>query len=123
MTVIRNTRTKGAQAEDHACAFLQQCKLKLIERNYQCLFGEIDLIMRDRDDTLVFIEVRSRKNLSYADPIESISWAKQKKIIKSATHYLQKRKWFDKVHCRFDVVGITGDQLEWIKNAFSINFY
>lgn len=115
-------RNLGEQAEQRACVFLQKQKLVLLERNYQCLFGEIDLIMRD-GNTVVFVEVRRRSHLQYANPIESVTVTKQKKIIKSATHYLQKRRWFDKVHCRFDIVGITHDQLEWIKDAFSVNHF
>lgn len=115
-----NTRKFGSVAEDLACNYLQANGLLLVERNFYCRLGEIDLIMRDRDD-IVFVEVRSRKHhLADSDlnPIDSIDLYKQKKIVNSATFFLQKKRWLDKVNCRFDVIGIHNSQLEWIKNAF-----
>lgn len=108
----------GQQAEQRACAFLENKGLKLLARNYRCTFGEIDLIMRD-DEVVVFVEVRKRSDSYFASAIESVDLTKQRKLIKTATHYLQKQHWFDKVPCRFDIIGITQDQIEWIQDAFS----
>jgi putative endonuclease len=108
----------GHKAEHEAFVFLEKKGLKLLARNYHCIFGEIDLIMRDRNH-IVFVEVRKRSRTYFASAIESVNFTKQRKLIKTATHYLQKQRWFDKVQCRFDVVGISEDQLEWIKDAFS----
>lgn len=108
----------GQQAEKQACVFLEEKGLKLLARNYHCVFGEIDLIMRDQDD-VVFVEVRKRTNTDYGDAIESITLIKQRKLIKTATHYLQKLQWLDKVPCRFDIIGISLNQIEWIKDAFT----
>lgn len=112
----------GQEAEEQACVFLQIQGLKLLVRNYHCPLGEIDLIMLDQQE-VIFIEVRKRSHRDYANPLESITPMKQKKIIKTALHYLQKQRWFDKVHCRFDVIGISHNQCEWIKDAFSVNHF
>ena len=84
--------------------------------------GEIDLIMID-GDTLVFVEVRYRENNSFCTPLETITRAKQRKIIKAASHYLTTKVKTHNIPCRFDVVGVTRDanqqyQYEWIKSAF-----
>lgn len=110
-------RTIGNLAEEKACQFLLAKGLILIARNFYCRCGEIDLIMRDRDD-IVFIEIRSRVSSHFGNAIESIDKTKQKKLIRSAKFYLQQRNWYDKVNCRFDVVGLSTSGCEWIKNAF-----
>ncbi len=112
----------GQQAEELACQYLQKHKLKLITQNYHCRRGEIDLIMQDQQ-TLVFVEVRFRKNARFGSALESIDHKKQVKIIITAEHYLlqSKHDYFD---YRFDVIAImpsqNSDQAEitWIKNAF-----
>lgn len=111
----------GQRAELKACLYLQKQGLKLIRQNYTCFHGEIDLIMRDKED-IVFIEVRCRSRIDYGRSAETITLAKQKKIIRAATHFLQKNEWLYKVCSRFDVIAIERKdnkwQLEWIKNAF-----
>ncbi|MHB1948622.1 MAG: YraN family protein [Gammaproteobacteria bacterium] len=114
-----DTREIGQQAEQDACDFLEKNGLKLLARNYRCALGEVDLIMRDEQNTVVFIEVRKRSHHQFASAIESVTQSKQRKVIKTATHYLQKQNWFDKVACRFDIVGMSKDEIEWIKDAFS----
>lgn len=109
----------GYQAEQQACTFLEKKGLKLLARNYRCVFGEIDLIMRDYDDTVVFVEVRKRSHDDFATAIESVTLTKQRKVIKTATHYLQRQNWFDKVSCRFDIIGLVHDEIEWLQDAFS----
>lgn len=113
-----DTREIGQEAETLACHWLEKKGLKLLTRNYRCIFGEIDLVMRDNTE-VVFIEVRKRSNVNYGSAVESVTFAKQRKLIKTAMHYLQKLHWFDKVQCRFDIVGISNGQIEWIKDAFS----
>ena len=76
-----NKRQFGKQLESEACDFLLQQGLTLITKNYNCKMGEIDLIMRDRDDYLVFVEVRYRKSSKYGNGAESISRFKRCKII------------------------------------------
>ncbi len=111
----------GKQAEQLACVYLQKQGLKLIERNFHCRRGEIDLIMQD-GQTLVFIEVRYRRNAYHGSALESITNLKQSRIITTAQHYLMQSGWPH--NCRFDVVAITADltdQIRWIRDAFQSN--
>ncbi len=87
-----------------------------MESNYRCRHGEIDLIMRD-GDTLVFVEVRYRRNRDYGGAAASVGRNKIRKIVKTGLHYLQ-RHHLDTA-CRFDVVAIDGDgEPQWIQRAF-----
>lgn len=123
------SQKKGQHFEHFAEHYLKNRGLKLVARNYSCRFGEIDLIMRD-GESLVFVEVRYRKNPLFGTALDSITPTKQKKISKTAQHYLQTHDWTKKLFCRFDALGIigAGDQdmpnkdnhkAEWIKDAFS----
>ena len=111
----------GKFAEDLACKHLKKRGLKLIARNYRCALGEIDLIMND-DSVFVFVEVRLRSVSSYIDGLESITFSKQQKIIRTASHYLQRNDLLNKVECRFDVISVRRDKkqfaCEWVKQAF-----
>ncbi len=114
-----NRRAKGFAYEDLACEYLKNEGLSLITKNFFSRQGEIDLIMQHQD-TLVFIEVRFRKNLNYGGAKESITPSKQKKIRKTALYYMKtKGREFD---ARIDVITITGENknqtIEWIQNAF-----
>lgn len=108
---------RGALAEEAAADFLITRGLRLLERNYRCRFGEIDLVMTD-GRTLVFVEVRYRRNKSFGGAVESITGAKREKLLRAARHYMAARKGFPA--CRFDAVLLNGDteELEWIENAF-----
>lgn len=111
---------RGQWAEDQALRFLTQQGLKLVGRNYHSQYGEIDLIMKDQDK-LVFIEVRFRKSNRYGNPAESITPAKQTKIVNTANHYLASNHYQGPI--RFDAVAISPDntgenQINWIKDAF-----
>ncbi len=118
-----NHFNKGQLAEDMACQHLQQQGLILLQKNFHSRFGEIDLIMQHQQ-TLVFVEVRYRKNRDFGGPAASITPAKQKKIEKTALFFMQKKG--REFNARFDVLAICGDNLqkpqqlniEWIKNAF-----
>lgn len=118
-----STRHVGQAAELTALQFLKRNGLRIITRNYHCPYGEIDLIMRDRED-IVFIEVRSRSRIDYGTAAESVNGRKKRKLIKAATHFLQKNGLLYKVSSRFDVVAIhqTDQQtkLDWIVNAFTV---
>lgn len=108
----------GAQAEQLAALFLQRQGLKLVETNYRCRFGEIDLICKDKD-TLVFVEVRLRGSDAYGGAAASITVHKQHKLVLAARHYLQQLRATP--DCRFDVVllrSLRDNDVEWIKSAF-----
>lgn len=104
----------GATAENDALAYLQQHGLRLIERNFRCKTGEIDLIMRD-DSSLVFVEVRKRASMRFGGAAASVSAQKQIKLIRTAQFYLM--RYTMQPVCRFDVIAIDGGRLTWIKNA------
>jgi putative endonuclease len=114
----------GQDAELEACAYLQKMGFILIEQNYSCKQGEIDLIMQDQDH-IVFVEVRVRHNDELGNALESITRSKINKLIRAATHFLQSEKCLYKVTSRFDVIAIQPVkgvmQLEWIKNAFTVD--
>jgi|SRR5580704_8009331 putative endonuclease len=116
-----NRREIGKEVELKALKFLQAKGLCLIVQNYTCKMGEVDLIMQDKED-IVFVEVRSRNRLDYGSASDTINHTKQRKIVKTATLFLQKNGWLYKVYSRFDVVVLqfidNEWQLEWIKNAF-----
>jgi putative endonuclease len=113
-----DTTTRAGQlAEDLAAHFLEQRKLKVIERNYHCRGGEIDLICRD-GKTLVFVEVRLRRNGDFGGAAASITPAKQGRIAHAARHYLSSKRKPDH-DCRFDCVLLDGESIEWVKDAFS----
>ena len=118
MLDILSRKDKGTWYEQKACKLLKNAGLSLLQKNYHCPFGEIDLIMRDKDE-IVFIEVRGRTKTHFACALESIDSHKQKKLLKSAQHYLHTKNWIDKVNCRFDVVGFNEQKTTWIKDAFS----
>jgi putative endonuclease len=111
------SKNKGVASEQLACDYLLARGLQLIERNFSCRYGEIDLVMKD-DDTIVFIEVRYRKNRNFGGASASVTPAKQRRIIKTALSYLQQN--MSESNMRFDVVGIEGNQakIEWIQAAF-----
>ncbi|WP_280153533.1 YraN family protein [Piscinibacter sp. XHJ-5] len=116
--------TKGAGDEGEARAWehLQRHGLALVQRNYRVALGsrarggEVDLILRDRDGTLVFVEVRTRKCDSLVRAAASITAVKRRSIVLAAQHYLQ--RFATPPACRFDVVAIDGEQIEWLKAAF-----
>ncbi|MDR2298250.1 MAG: YraN family protein [Comamonas sp.] len=114
-----NTTARGQLGEDAALAYLQRQGLKLVERNYRTPGrggGEIDLILRDRDGSLVFVEVRSRNTGRYGGAGGSISSVKQGRIVLAARHYLT--RFVAPPPCRFDVVLLEGAELQWLKAAF-----
>jgi putative endonuclease len=115
--MTRQARAHGNLAEALAADHLQLRGLRLIERNYRCRLGEIDLILAD-GPTLVFAEVRLRRNPDYGGAAASITAAKRQRILGAARHYLSGRP---ERPCRFDVVlldGLDPDRIEWIKDAF-----
>ena len=108
-------------SEDIAAEFLQRQGLELLVTNYRNRTGEIDLIMID-DQTLVFVEVKQRRDSQFGRPEESVGMAKQAKLRRTAASYLQHHDRSQSWPCRFDVVAITGGPhapvCRWIQNAF-----
>lgn len=116
------TRQLGQAGEDRALHCLQAAGLRLVERNYRTPGrggGEIDLIMRDAEGTLVFVEVRSRSRHGYGGAGGSIDGGKQARIVYAAQCYLQ--RWPAPPPCRFDVVLIEPGRpegMQWLRAAF-----
>ncbi|MES9971482.1 MAG: YraN family protein [Candidatus Thiodiazotropha sp.] len=110
----------GQEAEQQALDFLESKGLRLQERNFRCKTGEIDLVMRDAE-ALVFVEVRFRQSNDYGRALETVTAAKQRKLLNTANRYLQMKR-IDSA-CRFDVIALNGSgstPIEWIKNAIQI---
>jgi len=108
---------RGAAAEELAAVFLEGQGLRIVERNYRCRFGEIDLVARS-GAVLVFVEVRARKSEAFGGAAGSITAAKRRRLVAAARHYLAKHRVSRA--CRFDVVLIRGreQEIEWLANAF-----
>lgn len=113
--------SRGRDAEERACRYLEQQGMVLAERNYRSPFGEIDLIMQDRA-TLVFVEVRYRTRGDFGSAAETVDARKQGRLRATAEYYLQNTPRASKKACRFDIVAITGDSDEadfhWLRNVF-----
>ena len=123
-----NSYHKGLALENIAANYLQTNGLLILQHNFHCPFGEIDLVCKNQSnglpnhqDELIFVEVRYRKNINYGTPEETITRTKQKKILLAIEHYLAQNKWTINLPYRIDVIamsGLLGDlNIEWIQNA------
>jgi putative endonuclease len=118
-------QASGDGGEARALAYLQRQGLALVERNYRVArgpsrrAGEVDLILRDRDGTLVFVEVRTRAGLQAGGAAASVTPAKRQRLVYAAQHYLLRLPTLPP--CRFDVVAIDGDQMQWLPAAFDLS--
>ncbi|MEO8809052.1 MAG: YraN family protein [Rhodanobacter sp.] len=114
-------RAAGDGFEQRACAELERAGLTLLARNYATRHGELDLVMAE-GDTVVFVEVRYRKNPGHGDAAASVTAAKQSRLILAAQHWLAAHPRHARRPCRFDVVGYDGPadaiQRQWLRGAF-----
>lgn len=113
------SKQAGDAAEDRALDHLVQAGLRLLARNYRTPGrggGEVDLVMREPDGTLVFVEVRRRAGAAFGGAAASVGRTKQRRIVFAARHYLMRLA--TPPPCRFDVIGIEGGQIEWLRAAF-----
>ena len=142
MSPSRDRSTRGHQAEASARSYLESKGLKCLHANFRCRLGELDLIMRD-GSSLVFVEVRYRRDSRFGNGAASVTRSKQHKLIQAARFYLAGRPRLASVPCRFDVVSIAPQQtpgnrpqktperspqeaprdhelsIDWIRNAFN----
>ncbi len=113
----------GQEGEDLAAGFLRKKGYQLVERNYRCKTGEVDLIALDRN-VVVFVEVKTRSDHSFGSPFEAVEARKQRKMIQAARYFLHEHR-LDQRDARFDVVGISwqGERpvVEHIENAFEVS--
>jgi len=115
--MAQNKRKTGSHYEEQVAAFLEERGFTILERNFRCRSGEIDLIARD-GAYLVFIEVKYRKNSDCGTSLEAIDYKKAFQIRKIAGIYLYQKRYPENVPCRFDAAGVDGDKITYIKNAF-----
>lgn len=101
---IHEKRNLGNGGEQIAVEYLEKMKYQILERNFYCRQGEIDIIAKDKDE-IVFIEVKTRTNSNYGKPSESVNNIKQKHMYKSARYFLYKMDWLD-LFIRFDIVEV-----------------
>ncbi len=116
---------QGEDAEAACCVYLKSQGLKLVDNNFSCRYGEIDIIMLNKK-ILVFVEVRFRKNNTFGGGLESITTAKQRKLRRTAELFLQQNRQYE--NARFDVVSMSKNNqtnkhsqqynFDWIQNAF-----
>lgn len=110
----------GKTGEDLAIKYLKSNKFKILDRNFRCSLGELDIVAREKD-TIIFIEVKTRRSADIVEPFESVGRKKQEKIRALAEFYLQEKNCAD-FEVRFDVISIVSDdrenRFEHIKNAF-----
>ena len=120
--IFPNKRDIGDKHEAYAVDVIKQAGLEIVEKNYLCKLGEVDIIARSEHD-MIFIEVRYRRSESYGGALQSVDKKKQRRIGLAANHYLQKHNLTNKVACRFDVFAITGSlnhlNYQWVKAAFN----
>lgn len=115
-------KSRGDLAEDRALRYLQQQGLQLIERNYRVAAGpharggEVDLILRERDGTRVFVEVRARASTPQGGTAASVTPAQQRRLVYAARHYLLQQA--SPPPCHFDVLALDGEQISWLRAAF-----
>lgn len=113
----QNKRETGRRYEEQAAAFLTKSGYEILEQNYRCRRGEIDLICRD-ENYLIFVEVKYRENEKNGDPAEAVDRRKQKRIVDTAKYYLAAHGLSEDEACRFDVVAVLGGSIRLIRDAF-----
>lgn len=112
-----NKRQIGSGYEEQAAEFLQRAGMQILHRNFRTRAGEIDLVARD-GSCLVFVEVKYRRDSRMGTALEAVDLRKQGMIIKTARYYLLRFGYSADMPCRFDVVGITGNEITYVKDAF-----
>lgn len=113
---------RGAAAEELAAQYLQVRGLKILARNLRCKAGELDLVCLD-DGVLAIVEVRQRGSAEFGGALGSVTWTKQRKIIRAAQFFMRREMQWKRLPMRFDVLGIEGlpdgaHRIDWVKDAF-----
>ncbi len=116
-SAMENFRRLGAFYEDRAARLLEERGYRILEKNYRCRIGEIDLIARD-GRTLVFIEVKYRRTDSFGRPEEAVDARKQRTICRAADYYRMEHRIEEFCPCRFDVAVFLGEEMRLLRNAF-----
>ena len=112
--MLNKNQVYGNAGESAALAFLKKKKYKILEKNFRTIYGEIDIIARQKK-TYVFVEVKTRASRGFGEPSDAVNRTKQRHIIHAAESYLDQNRFFD-VDYRFDIIEVVGD-----KHDFEIN--
>lgn len=118
IVTLMNKRRVGADKEALAEAYLKKKGVKIVCKNYRVRQGEIDLIGWEKN-TLLFIEVKYRKNNKAGSALEAVGYAKKKQISRVSLFYLNQKRLDMNISMRYDVIAIEGELITWVKNAFS----
>ncbi len=113
-------RRQGNIAEDQATQYLKEKGYKILERNFACKMGEIDIIVQDEQNTIIFVEVKQRKTNLFGGGLAAVNKAKQRRITLTAAAYIKKTK-INYTALRFDIITVTAGVLQHYENAFSVN--
>ena len=112
-----NRRKEGAYYENLVAEYLKTQGYEILEKNYRCRIGEIDLIAKE-GETLVFVEVKYRRSSEAGDPAEAVDARKQARILRTARYYMTRYHISEDTPCRFDVVAVLGSNVRLIRDAF-----
>ncbi len=112
-----NTRKLGTAQEQRVADWMRQRGFYIVEQNFRCKFGEIDLIAK-KDGYLIFVEVKYRSNEQYGVPREAVDWRKRQRISNAAVFYLKRYGYSMEHPCRFDVAEVSKDSINLMENAF-----
>lgn len=110
-------RQTGAFYEQEAARYLKEQGLTILERNFRCRFGEIDIVATD-GYYLIFVEVKYRSSPLSGSSLSAVNLAKQRNISRVAGYYLTVNRHRIDLPCRFDVIGFDKEEIRWIRNAF-----
>ncbi|KVQ42871.1 hypothetical protein WT21_23855 [Burkholderia territorii] len=110
------SRSIGATFEQRARQFLERRGLAFVAANVTMRGGELDLVMRSPDGTLVFVEVRARRSARHGGAAASVGWRKRRRLIAAALHFWARHG--AGAACRFDVIAFEAGRLEWLRDAF-----
>ena len=117
-----NKRSLGTEYEDRAAEYLESSGYFILEHSFSCKMGEIDLIaVRDTEEgskEYVFVEVKYRRTAKSGEPIEAVSYQKQRKICRTADFYRMKKRLPEYFSYRFDVIAFEGQRMKHYENAF-----
>jgi len=112
-----NTRKVGSEYEQRAAEYMRRNGMRILEMNYRCRQGEIDIIGKE-SDYLLFVEVKYRKDKKLGYPIEAVTPAKQSRILQTARYYLYSHQLPESTKLRFDVISILGEDITYYRNVF-----
>ena len=112
-------RRQGNKAEDQSAQYLKEKGYKILARNFSCKMGEVDIIAQDKQDTIIFVEVKQRKTNLFGGGLAAVNKAKQKRITLTAAAYIKKTK-MPYTALRFDIITVTAGVLQHYENAFSV---